>query len=86
MKSPQEVLNVVKGMDHRWYVLINELDAPIAFFDTPHEACAWAIAHAKPKRGRVFLEKTPVDIENDGGTFSRAPWLNSSPGTSKIKS
>jgi hypothetical protein len=55
------VLNVLRGQDDRWHVIAEDLQQPLASFDTPHDACAWAIAQAKGKRGKVFVGSTPVD-------------------------
>jgi hypothetical protein len=54
------VLNVMLGEDKAWHVVMQDVHQPLASFDNPHSACAWAIAHAKPKCGRVVMEKIPV--------------------------
>jgi len=77
MKHSEEcvlILNVIRGTDNRWQVTSEDLGQPIAFFDTAQDACSWAIARAKPKRGRVFVEKTPVDMQNERGSYIRMSW------------
>jgi hypothetical protein len=54
------VLNVMRGEDQAWHVVAQDIHQPLASFDNPHSACAWAIAHAKPKCGSVVMEKIPV--------------------------
>ena len=55
------VLSVFRGQNDRWHVIVDEFQRPLASFDCPHDACAWAIARAKDARGKVFVENTPVD-------------------------
>jgi hypothetical protein len=55
---------VLRGQNNQWHVTEQDLRQPVASFDSPHEACAWAIARAKPKRGRVFVEGTCVDYSS----------------------
>ena len=55
------VLSVLRGQDNRWHVTAQGFSQPLDSFGSPHEACAWALARAEPKRGRVFVEKALVD-------------------------
>lgn len=55
---------VLRGKNNQWHVTAQDFRQPLASFDTPHEACAWAIARAKAKRGRVFVEETFVDYSS----------------------
>jgi hypothetical protein len=52
---------VLRGQNNQWHVTAQDFRQPLASFDSPHEACAWAIARAIPKQGRVFVEETFVD-------------------------
>jgi hypothetical protein len=63
MNSMQEsdvVLSVARGQDEQWHVTTQESLQPLASFGSPQSACAWALGHAKPKRGQVFIGGTPV--------------------------
>jgi hypothetical protein len=60
------VLNVLLGQNKEWHVIAQDFRQPLASFDNPHSACAWAIARAKPKRGRVIVEKIPVAWTDSG--------------------
>lgn len=55
------VLTVIRGHNDRWHVVVDDLRQPLATFERPHDACAWAIARAKRKRARIFVENIPVD-------------------------
>jgi hypothetical protein len=55
------VLTVLRGQNDRWHVVLDDYRRPLATFDGPHDACAWAIARAKDKRARIFVENIPVD-------------------------
>ncbi len=55
------VLTVLRGHNDRWHVVVDDLRQPLATFERPHDACAWAIARAKSKRARIFVENIPVD-------------------------
>lgn len=55
------VLMVLRGQNDRWHVVVDDLRQPLATFERPHDACAWAIARAKSKRARIFVENIPVD-------------------------
>lgn len=55
---------VLRGQDNQWHVTAHDFRQPLASFDSPHEACDWAIERAKPKQGRVFVEETLVDYAN----------------------
>ena len=64
MKFDQESnldFRVSRGQNNQWHVTAHDLRQPLASFDSPHEACAWAIERARPKQGRVFVEETFVD-------------------------
>lgn len=52
------------GQNNQWYVTAQDFCQPLASFDSLHEACAWAIARARPKRSRVFVEETFVDFSS----------------------
>jgi hypothetical protein len=56
------VLYVLRESQNRWNVASDDLHQSLASFDTPYEACAWAIARAVLKRGRVFVDKTPIQL------------------------
>jgi hypothetical protein len=66
------VLKVMLGEDKEWHVIVQDFHKPLASFDNPHSACAWAIARAKPKRGRVIVETIPVEWI-DGGDSRFTP-------------
>ena len=55
---------VLRGQNNQWHVTAQDLRQPLASFDSPHEARAWAIARAKPKQCRVFVEETFVDYSS----------------------
>lgn len=59
---------VLRGQNNQWHVTAQDfrqlLRQPLASFDSPHDAIAWAIARAKPKRCRVFVEETFVDYSS----------------------
>ena len=55
------VLTVLRGHNDRWHVVVDNFRQPLATFERPHDACAWAIARAKSKRARIFVENIPVD-------------------------
>ena len=55
------VLTVLRGHNDRWHVVVDDLRQPLATFERPHDACAWAIARAKSKRARIFVENIPID-------------------------
>ena len=77
MKPGEEripVLNVTRAMDNRWQVASDPADESVPVFDTPQEACAWAIARAKLRRGRVLVENTPVDMGKENGGYLQTPW------------
>ena len=77
MKQCEEripIFNVVRTADDRWQVVSDELGEPVAFFNTTEEACSWAIVRAKPRRGRVFVENTPVDMEMKKDGYFGTPW------------
>jgi hypothetical protein len=57
-------LRILRGQNNQWHVTAQDLRQPLASFASPHEACAWAIARAKPKQCRVFVEKTFVDYSS----------------------
>jgi len=72
MKRDEErilIFNVVRATDNRWQVLSDGLSEPIPIFDTPQDACSWAVGQAKARRGRVFVEKTPVDMAKERDTY-----------------
>lgn len=55
------ILRVLRGDDNRWHVIGDDFRQPLATFEGPHDACAWAITRAKSKRGNIFVENIPVD-------------------------
>jgi hypothetical protein len=55
------VLRVLRGHNNRWHVIVDDFRQPLATFEGPHDACAWAIARAKSTRGKVFVENISVD-------------------------
>jgi len=55
---------VLRGQNNQWHVTAQDYRQPLASFDSLHAACAWAIARAKPKRRRVFVEETFVDYSS----------------------
>lgn len=71
------VLSVLRGPNQQWHVSAQDnLRQPLATFDNPQAACAWAIAHAQPKRGRVLVEElansdapSPNECMNTVDTF-----------------
>jgi hypothetical protein len=65
MVSAQEsdgVLNVTPGQDEQWHVTSENSSQPLASFDDPKSACAWAIQRAKPNQGRVLFDEIPIKI------------------------
>jgi len=62
------VLSVLRGQDNRWHVTEQGFGQLLDSFDSPHEACAWAVVRAEPKRGRVFVENVLVDYSKTGET------------------
>ena len=64
MQPDQEsslVLSVIRGNNNQWPVTAQDFHETLASFDNPQAACAWAIARAKPERGRVFVEELTPD-------------------------
>ncbi len=57
-------LRVLRGQNDLWQVIAQDSPHALKSFDDPHEACAWAIALAKSKRGRVFVEEALVDCSS----------------------
>jgi hypothetical protein len=55
------ILSVSRGQNQQWHVSVQEVQQPLATFNTPQAACAWAIARAKPRRGRVLVEELETD-------------------------
>ena len=51
------VLSVSLGENNQWHVSARDVSRPLASFDEPQAACAWAIAVAKPRRGKVLVEE-----------------------------
>ena len=51
------VLSVSLGQSNQWHVSARDVSHPLASFDEPQAACAWAIAVARPKRGKVLVEE-----------------------------
>ena len=51
------VLSVSPGKDQQWQVTAEDLKQPLASFDSPQAACAWAIAQAKRQGGKVLIEE-----------------------------
>jgi hypothetical protein len=66
------VLNVSRGQDSRWHVIVDDFHQPLASFDSPHDACAWAIARAIGKRGKVFVGDTLVDYSAELKDYKNA--------------
>lgn len=67
------VLTVLRGHNDRWHVVVDDLRQPLATFERPHDACAWAIARAKSKRARIFVENIPVDYSAALHAHENAP-------------
>ena len=69
------VLSVSRGQNAQWHVIAQGLDHPLASFEDAQEACAWAIAVAKAKQGKVLVEertaRTPA-AQNNGANPSEA--------------
>jgi hypothetical protein len=55
--SKDLVLSVAPGQNNQWHVTALDSTDPLASFDDPQTACAWAVALAKPKQGRVVVEE-----------------------------
>jgi hypothetical protein len=65
MDLDQEVVfSVSHGQDRRWHVTTQDSPQPLVSFDDPQAACAWAIERAKPRRGKVFVEKRATATAN----------------------
>ena len=56
------VLSVELGQDKLWHVTTQEIPQPLASFDSPQSACAWALWRVKPKRGKVFIGEIPIVV------------------------
>ncbi len=69
---------VLRGQDNQWHVTADDFHQPLASFDSPHDACAWAIARAKPKQCRVFVEETFVDYSRSTNAFYTPARIRSS--------
>lgn len=67
------VLNVNRTIHNRWQVVSDPVEDSAPLFDTPQEACSWAIARAKLQRGRVLFENVPVTIKNEKDIYPRPP-------------
>ncbi len=50
------VMSVSPGKDKQWQVITEDIEQPLASFDSPQAACAWAIAQAKLLGGKVLIE------------------------------
>lgn len=66
------ILSVSRGQNEQWRVTANDFGQPLATFDDPQAACAWAIARAKPRRGRVFFEAIPVTWTDSGDSLFKS--------------
>lgn len=66
------VLSVSRGKNKQWHVTAHDFRQPLTTFDNPQAACAWAIARAKLKRGRVFLEGILVTWSDNGGSLFKS--------------
>ena len=56
--KPNTVLSVVRGHDpQQWHVTAQDMANPLASFNDPQAACAWAIARARSVQGRVLVEE-----------------------------
>jgi hypothetical protein len=68
IKERDAVLNVIVGHDAQWHVTSEHSLQPLASFDDPQSACAWAIQRVKPVQGRVAVDGIPIAIrfEPDG--------------------
>ncbi len=56
------VLSVSLGQNKKWHVSLLDFSQPLASFDNPQAACVWAIAVAKPKRGKVLVEELAAPL------------------------
>ena len=55
--SSDLVFSVLRAHNTQWHVTTQDSRQLLASFDNPQAACAWAIARAKPQRGKVFVEE-----------------------------
>ena len=60
------VLSVLDGQNEQWHVTAQEASKPLASFDNPLAACAWAIERAKPMGSRIFDNEVLLDWERAG--------------------
>ena len=54
------VLSVWLGQNKQWHVSARDFSLPLASFDNPQVACAWAIAVARAKHAKVLIEEPRV--------------------------
>jgi hypothetical protein len=66
------VLSESPGKDKQWQVTAEDFKQPLASFDNPQAACAWAIAQAKFQGGKVLIEEletiTSASVHEDMNT------------------
>ena len=67
------VLSVSLGQNKQWEVSSQESSRPLASFDKPQGACAWAIAFAKPRRGQVLVEQVAASSAASSHAVRSAP-------------
>jgi hypothetical protein len=62
IRESDVVLSVELGQDKQWHVTTQEIPQPLASFDNPQSACAWALWSVQPKRGKVLVAGIPVVV------------------------
>ncbi len=56
--KPNTVLSVARDHEQQqWHVMAQDITTPLASFNDPQAACAWAIARARSVQGRVVVEE-----------------------------
>ncbi|MEO7725675.1 MAG: hypothetical protein ABIS45_00295 [Burkholderiales bacterium] len=60
MEPDGVVFSVACDKNEQWHVTTQEFAKPLASFNDPRAACAWAIRRAKPVHGQVLIGEIPV--------------------------
>jgi hypothetical protein len=69
------ILSVSPGENSQWHVKAQDLAQPLASFGSPHAACDWAIAYAKPQGGKVLIEELMSSNQSSAGEDMNAPHI-----------
>jgi hypothetical protein len=60
------VLSVLRGQNEQWHVTTPKASKPLASFNNPQAACAWAIDRSKPMGSKIFVDEILLAWERAG--------------------